>query len=91
MSNPNEAQKALQRLADKCWNSQSYEGDSSIGKDVTIIEQALRTASAQQVDKCPDCGSPMMDVCSGLEKFSREGCDHTDATVRLQDREINPP
>ena len=54
-------------------------------------DDALRTASAQQVDKCPDCGSPMMDVCSGLEKFSREGCDHTDATVRLQDREINPP
>ena len=48
MTKPTEAQKALQRLADKCWNSQSYEGDSSIGKDVTIIEQALRTASAQQ-------------------------------------------
>ena len=25
-------------------------------------------------DICPDCGSPMMEVCSGLEKDSRESC-----------------
>lgn len=35
----------------------------------------------EEADKCLDCGSPMMEVCSGLEKISRESCQPVDPRI----------
>lgn len=37
-----EVMAAIDRLADKCYNAQSYEGDSTIGRDVEIIKEFIR-------------------------------------------------
>lgn len=38
-----------------------------------IIDDPLNECFINE-DKCPDCGSPMIEVCSGLEKLSKESC-----------------
>ncbi len=43
------------------------------GAKVTPLYASTPSPSVKH-DICEDCGSPMMEVCSGLEKISREGC-----------------
>ncbi len=48
------------------------------------LSDILCTASTPSAN-CPDCGSEMMEVCSGLEKISREGCTPSADVQRLTD------
>lgn len=66
------ALKAFHRLVEKIPLKMPYTPDMDGFKDFCTVTAALQRS--EEINTCPDCGSPMIEVCSGIEKISREGC-----------------